>query len=309
MAIVGREAVDRALQAALTTSTGRRMAGHPGARRALARANLARRRVGQGIRLTAPAHRRTAATNPRNPTVGVAMMVQNAARLLPCALSPDLLATVNDVVVLDGGSRDDTREVARSLGARVVEQPFPSADFGLQQTRAAQASEADWVLILDADEVVSAALMGSLHELVRTRRFTGWWLGRRWLVPGAERVWWLDGLPHWPDYQARLARRTPELRYLGQVHPALAASVPGAWGVSRRTSLVHLDLLLNSRATREAKVAARRDMPDFPGSESFYLWEDHRVRIAPVPSQEAAVHRALARLGVTPSQPSADGVR
>ena len=117
MAIAGREAVDRALQAALTSATGRRLVGHAGGRRALARANLARRRVGQGIRLTAPAHRRAASANPRNPTVGVAMMVQNAAHLLavrPLARSP---RDVDDVVVLDGGSRDDTREVARGLGA------------------------------------------------------------------------------------------------------------------------------------------------------------------------------------------------
>ncbi len=224
------------------------------------------------------------------------MMAQDAAHLLPIALAPDLLAIIDDLVVLDGGSRDSTPDVARSLGARVVHAPFPADGFGAQQTRAAHASRADWVLILDADEVATSLLISAIPDLIRTRRHTGWWLPRRWVVRSDDGLGWLDAPPHWPDLQPRLARRVDGVRYVGEIHQTLASSSPGSWGIARGSSLAHLDLLLNSREAREAKVLGRSGTPGFAGTESFYLWEDHPTRIAAIPGEEHQVHRAIRSL-------------
>ena len=275
------------------------MSAGPG-RAALSMGNLALRHAENAARLAMPSHRSVARSNPRTPTLGVAMMAQDSAHLLPAALGPELLGVLDDLVLLDGGSRDDTVAVARSLGARVIHAPFPDGDFARQQTAAAQASRADWVLILDTDEVVSEGLLARLPDLVRSARRTGWWLPRRWLVGSPDAPQWIAGAPHWPDLQARLARRTPDLRYTGAAHPTLDPSVAGPWGIApREAALVHLDLMLNDRESRERKVARRIAMHDFAGTEGFYLWEDRGVRLAPEGAGEGVVRRALETLGLT----------
>ena len=68
---------------------------------------------------------------------------------------PDCLATLRDVVdeivVYDTGSIDDTRELARAAGAVVVE-GFWDDDFGRARTAAAEAASGTWLLVVDADE-------------------------------------------------------------------------------------------------------------------------------------------------------------
>jgi len=234
------------------------------------------------------------------PTLGVAMMAQDVAHLLPAALSPGLLAMADDVVVLDSGSTDDTRDVARALGARVLDVPFDDDGFGAQQTRAVHACSADWVLILDSDEVVTSALLASLPELISTPGMAGWWLSRRWVVSDGDGLGWIDSPPHWPDYQPRLARRLPGLRYDGAIHQVLV-NPQRPWGVARGAPLAHLDLLLNDRPRRESKVAARMSTPGFKGTEGFYLWEEVATRVTHLPQAEVEVPAALARIEGWPS--------
>lgn len=57
---------------------------------------------------------------------------------------------VDDVVVVDSGSRDETVNVARRHGARVIYNPWPG--YGPQKRFAEDAAQHDWILSLDADE-------------------------------------------------------------------------------------------------------------------------------------------------------------
>lgn len=66
-------------------------------------------------------------------------------------------AFAREAVVVDAGSTDRTREVARDLGARVVETNWPG-DYGAARSRAESFASCDWVFQLDADERVSPEL-------------------------------------------------------------------------------------------------------------------------------------------------------
>ena len=70
----------------------------------------------------------------------------------------------DEFVVVDCGSSDGTREVASALGARVVEQEW--LGWPAQRNRAAEAASNDWVLFLDADEIVTPELANSLREVL-----------------------------------------------------------------------------------------------------------------------------------------------
>ena len=62
----------------------------------------------------------------------------------------------DEVVVVDCGSKDRTREMAREFGANVIVQAW--SDFATQKNLAAGAATHDWILSLDADEELSPEL-------------------------------------------------------------------------------------------------------------------------------------------------------
>ena len=70
-----------------------------------------------------------------------------------------------EAIVVDSGSRDDTVDIARRSGARVVAQPW--LGFGLQKNFAVAQAAHDWVLCLDADERVSSELAGSIRSAMQ----------------------------------------------------------------------------------------------------------------------------------------------
>ena len=69
----------------------------------------------------------------------------------------------DDLVVVDSGSTDETRDVARALGARVVERAFDG--YGPQKRFAEGLCRHGWLLNLDADEVLPADLATEIAAL------------------------------------------------------------------------------------------------------------------------------------------------
>jgi glycosyltransferase involved in cell wall biosynthesis len=70
----------------------------------------------------------------------------------------------DELLVLDSGSTDRTREIAESLGARVELQPF--LGHSKQKYRAAELARNEWILSLDCDEWLSEELSTELQALI-----------------------------------------------------------------------------------------------------------------------------------------------
>ncbi|MCK9538015.1 glycosyltransferase family 2 protein [Dokdonella sp.] len=104
--------------------------------------------------------------NPPRPGLSACIITLNEADRLAACL--DSLAFCDELVVVDSGSTDGTRELARARGARVLERPFDG--YRRQKDFAVQAAAHDWVLCLDADERVTPALRASI-EAARARGF------------------------------------------------------------------------------------------------------------------------------------------
>ena len=74
-----------------------------------------------------------------------------------------LQGLVDEIVVVDSGSTDDTQAIARSYGARVIEQAW--LGHGLQKRFAEEQCRHDWLLNLDADEWLNPRLTKSIRAL------------------------------------------------------------------------------------------------------------------------------------------------
>ena len=95
--------------------------------------------------------------------LSVAIITLNAAsQLEECLKSIDF---VDDIVVIDSGSTDDTQALAMRYGARVIDQDW--LGFGPQKQFAVDSAVHDWVLCLDADERVSPELQTSIKNALK----------------------------------------------------------------------------------------------------------------------------------------------
>jgi glycosyltransferase involved in cell wall biosynthesis len=119
---------------------------------------------------------------------------------------PDALASVSfcdEVLVVDAGSSDRTREVAAAAGARViVNQPWPG--FLAQRNFATAAARHDWILALDADERLSPPLREELAALRSSGpTHAGYLMPRVARYLGRE----IRATDWYPDWQLRLFDR------------------------------------------------------------------------------------------------------
>ncbi len=130
-------------------------------------------------------------TSASLPLSAVLITFNTGDQLAACLRS---LAFCDEIIVVDAGSGDATRDVARQHGARVVEEAWRG--FGPQKRLAVSLARNDWVLCVDADEEVSAPLASAIaailtrpmqvaYRMPRANRFMG-----RYLKHG-------EGFPDW----------------------------------------------------------------------------------------------------------------
>lgn len=96
-----------------------------------------------------PTPRKSRSKTPR-PSLAVAMIARNEGRCITRCLE-SVRPFVDRMVVLDTGSTDDTRELARKAGAIVHEMVWPGS-FAEARNRSLELADADWNLVIDADE-------------------------------------------------------------------------------------------------------------------------------------------------------------
>lgn len=126
---------------------------------------------------------------------------------------------VDEMLVVDTGSRDATPEVARRLGAQVYHYPWQD-DFAAARNFALQHARGEWVLFLDADEALYPEDGPLLRELLKKAEVEAYFLSIHNLVDerGRQVV----------SPAVRLFRRRPEYRWAGRVHEQILPSIVAA---------------------------------------------------------------------------------
>jgi glycosyltransferase involved in cell wall biosynthesis len=125
----------------------------------------------------------------------------------------DSVAWCDDIVVLDSGSTDSTLRIAQQAGARTLSRKFDNfaeqRNFGLNTAQ----FKYEWVLHLDADEVVTPEFQEALKELQPNTDIDAYF------VPSKTMLFdkWLKHAGMWPTFQVRLGHRD-KLRFIQVGH-------------------------------------------------------------------------------------------
>uniref|UniRef100_B8HX22 Glycosyl transferase family 2 n=1 Tax=Cyanothece sp. (strain PCC 7425 / ATCC 29141) TaxID=395961 RepID=B8HX22_CYAP4 len=147
------------------------------------------------------------AAHGRRPLLSLCMIVKNESANLPRCLS-SARSHVDEMIVVDTGSEDDTVEVARQYGARVSFFDWCD-DFAAARNAALDQARGEWILVLDGDEELSLTidlrqlLQDSVGVLSYLTLFVNVYDGDRSKSVGVVR---------------RLFRNLPGVRYIGRFH-------------------------------------------------------------------------------------------
>lgn len=154
------------------------------------------------------------------PTLSLCMIVKNEEVDLPRCLR-SVQGIVDEIIVVDTGSRDRTVEVAEQFGARVLRRPWRGS-FAEVRNHALEAAAGDWVLTLDADEELEAGSGQRLRSLLQREEVEAYSL----IVVNVTRD------PVWTQSEnatsVRLWRHCPEYRFERDLHEQIVPSIQRA---------------------------------------------------------------------------------
>jgi tetratricopeptide (TPR) repeat protein len=184
--------------------------------------------------------------------LSLCMIVRDEQEMLPLCLAAAALA-VDEIIIVDTGSTDRTVEIARSFGATVLEREW-TGSFSEARNASFDAATGDWLLYLDADEVLVE------QDVDRLRALTGHtWREAFYLVETSYTGEAGDGtgLTH---NALRVFRNRPGYRFEGRIHEQIAHRLPTyAPGRIEQTS-VRVEHYGYLGAVRDAKEKSRRNI-------------------------------------------------
>src|SRR5258708_31359544 len=123
------------------------------------------------------------------------MIVRDAAGLLPQCLD-SVRGVVQEMVVADTGSRDDSKEIALAFGARAIQIPWHN-HFAEARNLCLDSVNSDWVLSLDADELLDPTAAGKLPPRLPNSSVSGYHVTIRNFVRSLQdRIWDQPAVPN-----------------------------------------------------------------------------------------------------------------
>ena len=144
-------------------------------------------------------------------TLGVCMIVKNESEVLEKCL--ESVKDVDEIVILDTGSTDNTCEIARKYTDKVYENTYKWEDhFAKARNKALEYATCDWVLSIDADEVLEKQGVPKIRDAIER----GFKVINIVMYSGTHTFWF-----------PRLFKRDPAIFWKGAVHNYLNTTPDG----------------------------------------------------------------------------------
>ncbi|MFH1624567.1 MAG: tetratricopeptide repeat protein, partial [Pseudomonadota bacterium] len=167
------------------------------------------------------------------PTLSLCMIVKNEEEYLPKCLRA-IKSIVDEMVIVDTGSTDRTIEIAETFGARVFKHPW-NDDFAEARNVSLKHARCDWILVLDADEVIAEGDFPKIKDLIETKDVDGYRLIQRNYDHDSSFLGWCRNEDDYEEGRGflgygisalvRLFRRKPEILFRGKIHEGVEPSL------------------------------------------------------------------------------------
>lgn len=152
--------------------------------------------------------------------VSLCLIVKDDARMLPRCLK-SVRSLVREVIVVDTGSTDETKEIAKDFGARTFALAWHN-DFAEARNFSLNQATSEWILVLDADEVLVYDSEKDFAKLLEDPEIDGYFVKIVNLLGSPPE------LDTSEDLDIRLFRNKPDYRFEGsineQIRPVITRS-------------------------------------------------------------------------------------
>jgi len=202
--------------------------------------------------------------------LSLCMIVKNEEKNIARCLD-SIKNIVDEIVIIDTGSTDQTIQKAKEFGAKIYRFPW-SNDFSAARNQALRKTKGQWILILDADESLEMAEVNRLRQTLRAAKEEGFYLSI-YNYQGE------DPSNYTRTYGLRLFRNNPLYRYAGKIHeqilPAIKKADPKAL-IAWSPLVIHHYGYLKDTVTAKDKAGRNleillRESPDVKDSSSYCL--------------------------------------
>jgi tetratricopeptide (TPR) repeat protein len=181
--------------------------------------------------------------------LSLCMIVKDEAEMLPGFLAHSW-GLWDQLCVVDTGSTDETVSILRHAGAELIHRPWDQ-DFSAARNAGLERARGDWILFLDADEMITPELGREIRGVIAA--------DAQAKEVGAATVVMRNLLPHGHRRQTavlRLFRNDPSLRFSFPIHEDITGAVNGYLQATGR-SLRHLVGVVDHLGYLRERASAR----------------------------------------------------
>jgi len=150
----------------------------------------------------------------KEPTISVCVIVKDEEEMLGQCLE-SIVDVADEIVVVDTGSKDKTVEIAEEFGANVFHHPWNDS-FSEARNYSLRHATGDWILVIDADEVLEREDIPKVLESKWQKEFNAVCFAVYSTLPGQ-----IGGVNMGKNYSARLFKNRKSVYYEGIVHNVL----------------------------------------------------------------------------------------
>lgn len=234
--------------------------------------------------LVRPRWEKLGRTLQSRPRLSTCIMTMNSAERIRPLLQYIRRFSDEIVVGVDSKTTDHTFEACEGLADElfVIQSDALTCNAGLEPL--VDRCHGDWILRLDDDEFPEPHFERIIAGLISGERYTHYKIPRLHLCE-VEPMRWVDDSYLYPDYQMRLFRNDKSLLKFPGAVGHLGIECAGPKGRLNTVNLVHLNLAINPRFKREAKLKTYIERLNggwvHPVNEHALLFEDFNYRILP----------------------------
>ena len=197
-------------------------------------------------------------------TLTLSMIVKNEEKYLRDCLE-SVKNIVNEIVIVDTGSTDKTKDIAKNYNAKIIELEWQN-DFSFARNIALKNSTCDWILYLDADERLNENSLNEIKKLTETNEKLG-------INCNIKNIDEFQNSPKLMKY-IRLFKNDINIKFIGRAHEQIEPSLfeNNYKTINSSIEIIHLGY---NKPKEELKKKAERNLKlllaDYNENQTSYL--------------------------------------